>query len=408
MALPPIEFSKNIVDFCGKATLGTLSTIRDVLSGSLGSAADQMGQLTDKPLVKFTEIQNTFRKAAENLSTANDVTSFGMATAIQAVSDAFDKAGEALNIANEFTHQNLFENVQVGSVTGTSFDSFLRTDIRASYRIDGKDVTAAEAYQAFKVSGKSQAVIMIPGLFCDETIWTTGEDSIVNQFDKKGIFGIMIRMHPGLPIAENGRNLLRLFSELFECGEITPNVITFSNGGLIFRSCLYYAGVQKKSWTRLFRKTLIISPPDGGSYIEKIGFWLGLALKSIPMLGLQMLGWIGHMRSEAMKDLSHGIIREEDRKNLSQVHRYGADLYYGELDDVDAYLAYSLISESNDPVKTWLGDGVCEKRSLEYLRESVYMKKSNPDSRVRVVAGKSHFQILGSPEIRAFIEEVFI
>ncbi|MBL8019566.1 MAG: alpha/beta hydrolase [Leptospirales bacterium] len=408
MALPPIDFTRTIVDFCGKATVGTLSTIRDVLSGSLGSAADQMGQLTDKPLVKFTEIQGTFRKAAENLSTANDVTSFGMATAIQAVSEAFDKAGEALNIANEFTHQNLFENVQVGSVTGTSFDSFLRTEIRASYRLDGRDVSASEIYQAFKASGKTQAVVMIPGLFCDETIWTTGDDSIISRFDNLGIYGITIRLHPGLPIAENGRNLLRLLGELFDCGEITPNVIAYSNGGLIFRSCLYYAGIQKKPWARLFRKCLIISPPDGGSYIEKIGFWLGLALKSIPVLGLQMLGWIGHMRSEAMKDLSHGIIREEDRKSLSQVHRYGADLYYGELDEVDAYLAYSLISESNDPVKTWLGDGVCEKRSLEYLRESVYMKKPNPESRIRVLPGKSHFQILGTDGIRKFIEEVFV
>jgi hypothetical protein len=64
MAIPPLDISKKIVDFFEKATVGTLSGIRDILDTSMGSTANRLSELTDKPLVKFTEIQGAFQKAA--------------------------------------------------------------------------------------------------------------------------------------------------------------------------------------------------------------------------------------------------------------------------------------------------------------------------------------------------------
>lgn len=407
MAIPPLDISKKIVDFFEKATVGTLSGIRDILDTSMGSTANRLSELTDKPLVKFTEIQGAFQKAASQLNTANQVTAFGLATAIQSVTDAFDSAGNALRIADEFTHKHIFENVHISSTAGTSFDALLKTKIVASFRLQDADCSAQQIAEAVKASGKTSAVLFVPGLFCDDGMWTQGPEPLLPLIESMGYASVLIRLHPGLPISENGQKLVTLLDDLFANIEIPLHIISFSNGGLILRSCLYYAKLAGKPWLKHLRKVAIISPPDGGSYIEKLGFWLGLALKSTPSLGLQLLGWVGHMRSDAMKDLSHGIIRQEDRHELSQIKRYGVDLYYNELDDLDAYLIYSLISESNDPVKTWLGDGVCEKKSLEYLRESVYLKKPNPEKRVRVIAQKSHFQILSSAELRMHLKEIF-
>ncbi len=406
MAIPPLDLTKQIVDFLGKMTVGTLSGVRDVLDTSMGTASRKLAELTDKPLVKFTEIESTFEKASSQLGAANQITVFGLAAAIQSVTDAFEKAGDALRIADEFTHKNIFENVYISSAAGTSFDAILKSKIDSSFRMKHEDCPASAVAERLRAIGAEEAVLFVPGLFCDETVWTEGPDPLAGVVQEMGYEPVLMRQHPGLPICENGERLLSLMDDLLAQFDGKLHIVCYSNGGLILRSCLYYAKLAGKSWLSRIGKVVIISPPDGGSYIEKLGFWLGLALRSTPMLGVQLLGWVGHMRSDAMKDLSHGIIRREDRHELSQIRRYGVDLYYGELDDIDAYLIYSLISESNDPVKTWLGDGVCEKRSLEYLRETVYMKKPDPERRVRVVAGKSHFQIPSSLELRLYLKEI--
>lgn len=403
----PLEFTRSVVDFLGKATINTLTGVRDVLSGSLSAASSSLAQLTDKPLVRFTNFQEALQKAAEQLGTANHVTSFGLATAIQAVAEAFDRAGEGLQIADEVTHKSLFENVYIGSTTGTSFDALLKTQIEASFRMNDQDVTAAQVASDFRNSDLSRPILLVPGLFCDDTMWNAGNQNYLDYFRQKGCYPVLIRMHPGLAISDNGKKLFELLNAWFEQEQTPLHILTYSNGGLILRSALYLATIEKSSWIQKIGKVVTVSPPDGGSYIEKIGFWLGAALRTIPSFGLQILGWIGHMRSDAMKDLSHGIIREEDRNTLHQISRYSANLYHGELDQIDAYLVYSLISDSNDPIRTWLGDGVCEKRSLEYLRDSVYLKKLNPDSRIHIIPGKSHFQILGSSEIKTILDAIY-
>jgi pimeloyl-ACP methyl ester carboxylesterase len=403
----PLEFTKSIVDFFGRATVNTLVGVRDVLSGSLSAASSSLAQLTDKPLVRFTNFQEAIKKASEQLGTANHVTSFGLATAIQAVTEAFDRAGEGLQIADEFTHKSLFENVYIGSTAGTSFDALLKTQIEASFRLNGQDVSAAAVAEDFRASGLSKPLLLVPGLFCDDSMWNAGNQTYVDFFREKGYYPVLVRLHPGLAISENGKKLFSLLDQWFDQTNEKLHVMAYSNGGLILRSALYLAGTNSRAWAGSIGRVAFISPPDGGSYIEKIGFWLGAALRTIPSFGMQILGWIGHMRSDAMKDLSHGIIREEDRNTLHQISRYTANLYHGELDSVDAYLVYSLISDSNDPIRTWLGDGVCEKRSLEYLRDSVYLKKTDPEKRIHVISGKSHFQILGSPEIWPILDSIY-
>ena len=128
-------------------------------------------------------------------------------------------------------------------------------------------------------------------------------------------------------------------------------------------------------------------------------------MQASPFFILKLIGFIGNLRSDAIKDLSHGIIREEDWKLGSQIFRYRTEHYFGELDDIDAYEAYSLAGESDNLFQSFFGDGIIEKWSIESLTEKVFQKKTNPETRTLKLLGRTHFQILNAPELIPFIEK---
>ena len=157
--------------------------------------------------------------------------------------------------------------------------------------------------------------------------------------------------------------------------------------------------------SKRIHRALIIASPDGGSYIEKIGYWLAAGFNLIPGLAGPLLSMIGNQRSEAMKDLSHGVIRPSDRENLPHPQRYIREKYFGELDDIDAWQLYGVLSESDEEEQSWIGDGVIERPSLMLLSNRVFRAKG-PD-RVHCVHGKSHFDIHMSEESHALVRKVF-
>lgn len=203
--------------------------------------------------------------------------------------------------------------------------------------------------------------------------------------------------------------MLDLVENLLNSPELkdkTLDVISYSQGGLIFRSALYQSKRNGSQFSKRIRHALVINSPDGGSYIEKIGFWLGLGAESLPILPVHILGFIGNQRSDAIKDLSHGIIREEDWIQNDQMKRYLNDLYFGELDDINATQIYSLVTETESKWSSWIGDGIVEKPSLTLLSDKVYRKKSNPESRVHCLFGTSHYQVMAHPQTSRILREV--
>lgn len=203
--------------------------------------------------------------------------------------------------------------------------------------------------------------------------------------------------------------MLNLIEALLNSPEIkggTLDVISYSQGGLIFRSALYQAKQKNSPFSDRIRHALVINSPDGGSYIEKIGFWLGLGAESLPILPINILGFIGNQRSDAIKDLSHGIIREEDWIQNDQIKRYVNDLYFKELDEVNATQIYSLVTKEESKWSSWIGDGIVEKPSLTLLSDRVYRKKSDPESRVNCLLETSHYQVITHPETHKILRRV--
>ncbi|PJZ70501.1 hypothetical protein CH373_05370 [Leptospira perolatii] len=409
---PSMNLGKFAVKLAKEVSLGTLEGVRNLLSDSFRWSSKTLSAISDAPMISETKLADFLQKTGNSLSETGAKTKEGLTKALEATENAMHIAIQAMEKADTVVKHTLFENIPVSSIVGESFAGLVTTStIQPSFRENGKDITAEEMVQNWKKSKLKRLILCVPGLFCDEGLWNShGEIPLSATFKELGMYPVYVRFNPGAPIPTNGKALFALLKELFRAKELDGKqieVIAFSQGGLVLRSALYYSNIENQPLSKKIRKALIISAPDGGSYIEKIGFWLGLGAEHLPVLPISLIGFIGNQRSEAMKDLSHGIIRDEDREAVSQVDRYSSDLYFGELDDVDAYQLYSLVSPDKTKWSSWIGDGIVETPSLESLSERVFRKKPKPETRVRCLFGLSHYQIMTAEDTKKMVRDVF-
>ncbi|MBM2890121.1 esterase/lipase family protein [Leptospira interrogans] len=400
---PSMNLSKLLIRFAKDTSVGTLETVRSVLSESLDWSSKRLSELSGTPLVQNTSLAEFFFKSGEILKNAGEKTEQGLTDALISTSNAMQIALDALENADEVVKRTLFENIPVSSIVGESFAGVVTTSqIQASFRLKGKDAEYQEILMDWKNSKLPYVILCIPGLFCDEGLWNTnGEIPLSEMMKECGYYPVYLRFNPGIHLSTNAKKMLDLVENLLNSPELenrTLDVISYSQGGLIFRSALYQSKQNGSQFSKRIRHALVINSPDGGSYIEKIGFWLGLGAESLPILPVHILGFIGNQRSDAIKDLSHGIIREEDWIQNDQMKRYLNDLYFGELDDVNATQIYSLVTKTESKWSSWIGDGIVEKPSLTLLSDKVYRKKSNPESRVHCLFETSHYQVMAHPQ----------
>jgi pimeloyl-ACP methyl ester carboxylesterase len=428
----PFDISRATLEFAGQVSAGTLSGVRDLLTGSMQWTAGQLEELSKiAPKELPGGLNAGLTDAIAKLRAAEGGTQEALTGALEATGSAFESALAAVHLADDVTRRALFENLQVSSVVGESFAGLVPTStIQPSFRLitngAGVDVdidAVAADYKMFReIRAQTQGVVLcIPGLFCDEGLW---EDAGMSAMLKDaGMYPVYLRFNPGAHISLNGQRLLELVDQLTAHSAFADqrvDAVTYSQGGLVLRSMFYYDGLRDAEaetnaapdsvpagpLAKRLGRCIGINTPDGGSYLEKLGYWLGVGMQVAPLLSLKAVGFIGNQRSDAIKDLSHGIIREADWQSPNHTERYGRDYYFGELDAVDAYQIYSVISETDGPWESWLGDGIVEKSSLTLLSDRVYRAKANPESRVHPLFGKSHFQVVPAPETLSIVKKI--
>ncbi|XDD49983.1 esterase/lipase family protein [Leptospira sp. WS92.C1] len=408
---PGMDLSKLLVRIAKDTSVGTLESVRSILTESFDWSSKQLSQLSDVPLIQNTSLSEFLSKSGESLRNAGTKTEQGLTQALTSTANAMHQALDALEMADVVVKKTLFENIPVSSIVGESFADLVTTShIQASFRLNGKDVSFQEILKDWRESKLPRLILCVPGLFCDEGLWNAkGEVPLSETMKESGYYPIYIRFNPGVHLSINAKSMLGLVENLLnspEVKDITLDVISYSQGGLILRSALHQAKQKSSDFSKKIRHALIINSPDGGSYIEKIGFWLGLGAESLPILPVSMIGFIGNQRSDAIKDLSHGIIREEDWVQNNQIQRYVKDSYFGELDDIDATQIYSLVTKEESKWSSWIGDGIVEKPSLTLLSDRVYRKKSNPETRVHCLLETSHYQVITHPQTKKILKEV--
>ncbi|TGN20667.1 esterase/lipase family protein [Leptospira idonii] len=403
------------VSLSQKSTDSLLKGVRHLVKGSLTGTGNGLHLLSNAFFYK-PEWRDALQRAGITVKDTSLKTDEAMNQAIESTNTAFEKTMFAVQATGKKGENLIFDNRVISSIIGSSHDQKIKlTKIEMSFREVGRDISVEEAVSSYKASGKKQSVLFIPGLFTDETIWLekwvpykkrkVRSKGISTELMKKDFHPFYLRYNHGLPIHENGKKLMHLFDIFFQNDpDLRPNMVCYSLGCLVFRSCLYHAKLENKPWVKNFQKVISISAPNRGSYLEKAGFWLGFLLEKSPVAALKIIGMIGNLRSDAIKDLSFGIIKKEEKDFWAPIRQYFEETYLGELDDMDAYEAYSLVDTIENPIQNFLGDGIVEKQSLRYLSDKVYSKKTNPYLRTLEIEKANHFSILNSRKLFDWID----
>ncbi|MBK8014834.1 MAG: alpha/beta hydrolase [Deltaproteobacteria bacterium] len=404
------DAGRSTLEFGERKAAEVMEYARSATVGSLTWTADRIDDLVQRQITERLVVG--LRSSSDAIRRANIASAAGLSEAVRATTDAFRLALNALDEADEYTRRSVLENVHVGSIVGTSFAGVKLSDIRPAFRLDGKDVSALEMASRYADSGLRRVVVCVPGMLSDETLWTNADGpwSLDRVLEDEGVFLARLRINPGVHISENGaalRTLIESFADSAPLQGRKVDVMTYSLGGLVLRSALDQAKSAGASLGSRLGKAVLISSPDGGSYLEKIGFWVGKGLEDTYLPLLHVLGVIGNQRSDAIRDLSHGVIREEEwMRPAKHLARYTAPRYFGELDDVDAFQVYSVLHPGDEPWKAWIGDGIVEKPSLTLL-SGVYRAKPEPERRVHEIHGKSHFQVIHAEDTCQALASIF-
>lgn len=390
--MAPFDLQKTLSGLANE----TVEGLQSFLASSLSWSGDQLSKLSDSPLVDKTGFAGTLKGLSGTLSEAGNDPGAVIQNTIQRAQEAMRIALESMNVAEETIRSTLFSSIEVSSVIGPSFVGLKNFDeIKPSLRLDSENVSADDIAADFKNGSYKAYAVLIPGLFCDETIWTRQEKSIADTLKSAGVYPVLVRLNPVSRIYENGRVIAELFETLKQVDifhEHECYVITYSQGGLILRSALD----QKPELSEIIKHAVMISSPDGGSYLEKLGLWLGMGLNHLPQPLLNMIGYIGKERGNLFQDMANGSVRKDTTDQY----------YFGELDKIQATQIFSLISMTNHVWEAWIGDGYIEEPSLTRLTAEVFLEKPGKDNRSRVIPGRSHFQILDAPELRDILTGV--
>ncbi|MBW7859354.1 MAG: hypothetical protein H3C43_13930, partial [Leptonema sp. (in: Bacteria)] len=240
--------------------------------------------------------------------------------------------------------------------------------------------------------------ICIPGLYQDESLWQSGKPQPIHELLlQRGYLPVFLRLHPGSRVTNLGQQVNSLLQDLAKAlPDTSINILTFGQGGLIFRSALIANQKTNGILKDRLSKVILVSSPDGGYFIEKTGLLFGFGMGESPERALKFMSFAGNVHSPAFRDMAAGIIREEDESKTGPILPLGRLHYFGELDNLNAHQIYSLISDSNHIWSNWLGDGLVEESSLTLLTDAVFQHQN----RVHCIMKKSHFQILESEEFQ--------
>ncbi|MCB1145883.1 MAG: hypothetical protein KDK38_03720 [Leptospiraceae bacterium] len=412
--------TENAVKAAGGVTDSTLKSVKTLLAGSLHLSGEGL-ELLSKAMIFWEQGRETLIKGKTTLHEHRDNTDKAFNEAIQTASENFSKAIEAVEHSGHIVEKSVFENRVISSILGGSLDDKIKMSrIQFSFRDNEKDITAEQAVELYKNSGLKKSIFWLPGLLTDETMWqnrhiTLKERKVLShgladRFRRGCFFPYFILYNNGKHIYKNGADLLHLLEEWDKhapAGE-KINLVSYSMGGLVIRSMLHRAKENSSPVLQRMGKVVFIASPDGGSYLEKAGFWLAMALNLSPNAIARFLGVVGNLRSDAIKDLSHGMIREEPWYTGHHIARYFTPRYYDELDGIDFYSVYSTIATNNNPIQSWLGDGIVEEPSLRFLNSTVIDKLPDKQHRVLKLIGENHFSIIHSPKLYDYLRTVFV
>lgn len=152
-------------------------------------------------------------------------------------------------------------------------------------------------------------VVFVHGLCCSDQDWKGTEERpghvpvLTDAVDGTAVFA---RYNSGLPIAQNGQQLVEHLDALFTDVGHSPRIVfvTHSMGGLVVRSAVRHAEASGARWPEHITETIYLGTPHQGAPLERAGIWVEEQLRK--MLFTMPVADLGAIRSQGIKDLRHG------------------------------------------------------------------------------------------------------
>jgi pimeloyl-ACP methyl ester carboxylesterase len=234
--------------------------------------------------------------------------------------------------------------------------------------------------------------VFIHGLGCDEHSWQPSaeiaEDPSSHPYGARlqadlDYTPLYLRYNTGLPIADNGRQLARLLSDLLA---VWPRpvrelvLIGHSMGGLVARGACDQAAAENLPWLKPTRMVICLGSPHRGSPLAKLGHLTTAALHLSKVTA--PLGKIAAARSAGVRDLRHGLRAQEERTQAAAV---ASGVAY-------RFISANLTEDPDHPLGHILGDG------LVTLHSATVPELSDDVDSVRL-GGLGHMALLNEPRV---------
>ncbi|WP_227519804.1 esterase/lipase family protein [Mangrovitalea sediminis] len=170
---------------------------------------------------------------------------------------------------------------------------------------------------------RPQLALFIHGLTELDTIWRyprqPGVDYGSLLAEERDFSALYLRYNTGLAIADNGRRLNDLLGMLIRHWPVPLErlvLVGHSMGGLVIRSACHQADHDGASWVRRVSDCIYLGSPHQGSPVAKLAHGSAALLQAMPRDYLKVIGELIDLRSQGIRNLTHGDIAERPDERL--------------------------------------------------------------------------------------------
>lgn len=347
-----------------------------------------------------------------------------------AMSTAARATGQGLLAASRVTVENRhyllpvlngFVGDQLANAEADPDREAIGAAIPLSFRERGRDVSPADLRLEPQLRGPGRTVVVaIHGLMCDEipfqeTRWQSTSPTQPGHgarlAEELGASVLYLRYNSGLHISANGQALAALLEELVAVhGDTIDRLVLLchSMGGLVARSAGFYGQQQQHRWVGRLSALLLIGTPLRGSFLEQFANLSAFVLNRVGIIYTRIASWIIEERSDGIRDLRFGLMVDEDWLDNPYDNRlFATKTNVPPIPGVDYHIIAGTLPEDGESLLSMVfGDGLVGRESAS---GDLLFRPDDPDrpcGTVRFFPGRSHFDLLGDPEIGAHVVEL--
>lgn len=271
-------------------------------------------------------------------------------------------------------------------------------------RSEGQTLTLTPRALAAAFPQRSRRVaVLLHGLCMNDLQWRrAGHDhgrALARDLDYTPVY---LRYNSGLHISTNGRRFSALLEDLVGAWPEPIEdlvIVGHSMGGLVTRSALHYASIERHAWPAQLRRVVFLGTPHHGAPLERGGSWVHESLSAVPYVA--PFSRLGKIRSAGITDLRHGNLVDEDWEGRDRFARYADTRRPVPLPiDVACYaIAATTGTRKSDITGRLLGDGLVRVSSALGKHRDPKRALGIEPTRQWVAYGMHHMDLLSRPEV---------